>query len=698
MTATLNSSAATETNDSSLKLKLADADGEFRRQVSSFRDWVKDDPEARFPAEKNRYHLYVSYGCPWAHRTLVVRALKGLEDIISVDQVHWYLDERGWQFKDGFEDSLFGSKFLSEIYRKAEPSYNARFTVPVLWDKKTGTIVNNESSDIIRMFNTAFDRFVPEKAGINYYPDHLKAEIDSVNEWIYDTVNNGVYKCGFATAQEAYDNHVYPLFKSLDKIEDMLSKADYLVGNTLTEADIRLWTTIVRFDPAYHGHFKCNIKGIEKDYPNILRWARRIYQLPKVGETVNMDIIKKGYYNAKLARNAIRAKYRPGSLSGSDDDSLSNRDLGVDGYDSGPEVEAADMQTHIPESNVGYRLLLKMGWKAGTGLGQNSSGRTAPIEIERKQDVLGLGKQAVDTWYAEASTAKRKTLEVERQAEETEEEKSKRELQVQQQMAVQAELEMVKSAFYCALCDKQYERISDYEVHLSSYDHNHKKRFKDMKDTSRASAAGTTNKIKEKERRREEKELAKMQEAALKRVGAKAPSVSTPDSSLGSATLLSRAPSLGTGGFQPVRLSGFQPVQQTGFQPASTPVPSTTATIADPSSGTIATKAAARAASPEPSSGFQLVKLGGFQPVKLGGFQPVKNAGGFQPVKLGGFQSAEDDNAEDSAPTTTSSSAATSTSAGTGGSPSPSGFQPVKLGGFKPMKIGAFQLKKPGSK
>jgi glutathionyl-hydroquinone reductase len=173
--------------------------------------------------------------------------------------------------------------------------------------------VNNESSEIIRMFNSAFDRLVPGKAGINYYPDHLKTELDSVNEWIYDTVNNGVYKTGFATTQEAYDNNVYPLFKSLDRIEGMLTKTDYLVGNTLTEADLRLWTTILRFDPVYHGHFKCNIKSIEKDYPHILKWARRIYQMPKVAETVKMQWIKNGYYKSQVSVSDLYLAKRAGA-------------------------------------------------------------------------------------------------------------------------------------------------------------------------------------------------------------------------------------------------------------------------------------------------------------------------------------------------------------------------------------------------
>ncbi|KAF9956165.1 G patch domain-containing protein 8 [Mortierella alpina] len=435
-------------------------------------------------------------------------------------------------------------------------------------------------------------------------------------------------------------------------------------------------------------------------------------------------------------RTALRAKYRPGSQSESDDDSLNERDFGVDGYDSGPEVEAADMQTHIPESNMGYRLLVKMGWKAGTGLGQNATGRKAPIEIERKQDVLGIGKQAVDIWYAEASTAKRKTLEAERQAEETVEEKAKRELQVRQQQAVSAELEMVKSAFYCALCDKQYERISDYGVHLSSYDHNHKKRFKDMKDTSRAGSASTTNKIKEKERRREEKELAKIQQAALKRAGGKATSgepIQNPPA----------MPPLETGGFQPVQQSGFQPVQQSGFQPVQQsgfqpvqqsgfqPVQQSSFQPVQQSGFQPVQQSGIQPVQqsgfqPVQQSGFQPVQLGsnatrnaplpvttpdeavkaglaasqgtssGFQSVKLGGFQSVKSTSGFRPVKPVGFQSAADDEdiEVDSAPAATTSDPSQNNAVGA----SPSGFQPVKLGGFKPMKFGAFQLKKPGSK
>ncbi|KAG0083366.1 S-glutathionyl-(chloro)hydroquinone reductase [Podila epicladia] len=280
-----------------------DKTGEFKRQVSTFRDAIVDEPGAKFPPEAGRYHLYVSLACPWAHRTLVVRALKGLEDIISVDVVHWHLQANSWPFKDGYKDSLYGAEYIKDIYLKAQPDYAGRFTVPVLWDKKTQTIVNNESSEIIRMLNECFDKLVPEKAGLSFYPENLRGEIDAVNEWVYDTINNGVYKSGFATTQAAYDNHVHPLFKSLDRVEEILSKSDYLVGNTLTEADIRLWTTIIRFDPVYHGHFKCNIKSIEKDYPNILKHARRIYQLPGIAETVDMYHIKHHYYASHLQIN-----------------------------------------------------------------------------------------------------------------------------------------------------------------------------------------------------------------------------------------------------------------------------------------------------------------------------------------------------------------------------------------------------------
>ncbi|KAG0045447.1 S-glutathionyl-(chloro)hydroquinone reductase [Gryganskiella cystojenkinii] len=290
-----------------MKAGRTDANGELKDTVSSFRDWIRDTPDAKFQPEKGRYHLYISHGCPWAHRTALVRVLKGLEDVISADSTHWQMGN-GWSFQDGYHDSLFGAKYMKDLYLKANPDYSGRITVPVLWDKKTGTIVNNESSEIIRMLNSAFNKFLPESlASLNFYPEHLQKEIDEVNSWIFETINVGVYKTGLATTQEAYEKSVYPLFTSLDRIEnEILSKSDYLVGNTLTEADVRLWTTIVRFDPVYHGHFKCNLKGIEKDYPNILKWTRRIYQMPKVGDTVKIQYIKNMYYASEGGMNTTR--------------------------------------------------------------------------------------------------------------------------------------------------------------------------------------------------------------------------------------------------------------------------------------------------------------------------------------------------------------------------------------------------------
>ncbi|KAJ2263371.1 S-glutathionyl-(chloro)hydroquinone reductase [Coemansia sp. RSA 376] len=278
-------------------------DGEFRRQVSSFRSFVEADPNAEFPAEAGRYHLYVSYACPWAHRTLIVRKLKGLDSLIGLSVVHYLMGPNGWEFSSPDDvpgatlDDVNGAKYVREVYFKAEPEYSARFTVPILWDKKKQTIVNNESSEIIRMFNSAFDELLaPEYRGITFYPEELRPQIDEINEWIYDTVNNGVYKSGFATAQAAYEKNCRALFQSLERIEEILSKNEFLLGKRLTEADLRLFTTIVRFDPVYHGHFKCNLKQIATGYPNIMRWTREIYQLPGIKETVNMEHIKKHYY------------------------------------------------------------------------------------------------------------------------------------------------------------------------------------------------------------------------------------------------------------------------------------------------------------------------------------------------------------------------------------------------------------------
>ncbi|TPX40960.1 glutathione transferase [Synchytrium endobioticum] len=282
-------------------------DGEFRRQVSSFRDHISSAPEARFEPEANRFHLYASYACPWASRVMIVRALKGLDKVIGLSIVDYFLGEDGWRFNPqvpgGTPDEVNGASLLKDIYFKANPEYSGRFTVPVLWDKKHKTIVNNESSEIIRMLNTNFDEW-SSKPGLTFYPDDLAPQIDEINSWIYDGINNGVYKCGFATTQTAYDHNCRTLFESLDKVENILCQNTWLVGNRLTEADIRLFTTILRFDPVYHTHFKCNLKTISHDYPNILRWARQFVQTnPEAKETVNMEHIKGHYYTSHININ-----------------------------------------------------------------------------------------------------------------------------------------------------------------------------------------------------------------------------------------------------------------------------------------------------------------------------------------------------------------------------------------------------------
>lgn len=278
--------------------------GRFVRQSSQFRNWVTADGspgptgDGGFKAEPGRYHLYVSYACPWAHRTLIFRALKGLADMISLSVVHWFMGEHGWTFEPGegvIADPLFNASYLHEIYTKANPTYTGRVTVPVLWDKQTHTIVNNESAEIIRMFNAAFDP-VGAKPG-NYYPEPLRDEIERLNDRIYDTVNNGVYKCGFATTQDAYEEALKPLFESLDWLEQRLSTQRYLTGDRPTEADWRLFTTLVRFDPVYVGHFKCNIRRIV-DYPNLWAYVRDLYQTPGVADTVHFSHIKKHYYQS----------------------------------------------------------------------------------------------------------------------------------------------------------------------------------------------------------------------------------------------------------------------------------------------------------------------------------------------------------------------------------------------------------------
>ncbi|MEH6402034.1 MAG: glutathione S-transferase family protein [Sneathiella sp.] len=281
-----------------------ESSGRFVRKQSSFRNWITADGakgpsgEAGFQAEAGRYHLYISHACPWAHRAMIFRAIKGLESMIDVSVVHWYMAENGWTFQTddkALGDQLFGSELLHQVYTAAQKDYTGRVTVPVLWDKKQKTIVSNESSEIIRMFNSAFDE-IGALPG-DYYPEHLRSDIDPLNDRIYDTLNNGVYKCGFATTQTAYDEALKPLFDTLNSLEEILSNQRYLVGDQVTEADFRLFTTLVRFDPVYVGHFKCNLKRIA-DFPNLSNYVRDLYQHPGVAPTVHLDHIKKHYYGS----------------------------------------------------------------------------------------------------------------------------------------------------------------------------------------------------------------------------------------------------------------------------------------------------------------------------------------------------------------------------------------------------------------
>ncbi|XP_069139213.1 glutathionyl-hydroquinone reductase YqjG-like [Argopecten irradians] len=271
----------------------------------------KADGSSGFPSEAGRYHLYVSLACPWAHRTLIVRKLKGLEDVISCDVVDWFMDGHGWSFtnkkQDCTLDTVNGCSRMREVYHKANPDYGGRITVPVLWDKQKKTIVNNESSEIIRMLNTEFNAFCTtvEQRKLDLYPENLRKEIDALNEWIYPMINNGVYRSGFARAQEAYDVAVREVFQGLDKVEGILSKSRYLTGSTLTEADIRLFTTLIRFDKVYVGHFKCNKKRIV-DYPNMWGYLRDLYQIPGVADTVNFEHITKHYMASHESINPTR--------------------------------------------------------------------------------------------------------------------------------------------------------------------------------------------------------------------------------------------------------------------------------------------------------------------------------------------------------------------------------------------------------
>jgi glutathionyl-hydroquinone reductase len=287
--------------------------GKFERSAAQFRNWVTADGSAGpsgdggFKAESGRYHLYVSYACPWAHRALIFRALKGLEDHISLSAVHPDMLGDGWTFATDFPgatgDTLFDYPYARDIYTRADPKFSGRVTVPILWDKVNETIVSNESSEIIRMFNSAFDAITGNTA--DYWPEHLRDDIETVNSRVYDTVNNGVYKCGFATTQTAYDDAVHPLFDSLEWIEGILAKNRYLVGDTLTEADWRLFTTLLRFDNVYHLHFKCNRRRII-DYPNLWAYTRELYQRQGVADTVKMDHIVRHYHYSHETINPNR--------------------------------------------------------------------------------------------------------------------------------------------------------------------------------------------------------------------------------------------------------------------------------------------------------------------------------------------------------------------------------------------------------
>lgn len=290
-------------------VKLKVEDGEFIRTDSSFRNWITADGSAGpsgvggFAAEPGRYHLYVSYACPWAHRTLIFRKLKGLEDIISFSVVHPLMPAESWVFGEhpgATEEHLFGFKYMYQVYQKADRNFNRLVTVPVLWDKKNQTIVNNESSEIIRMMNSAFNEYTDSK--LDYYPEPLRDEIDAINQTIYDNVNNGVYRTGFAETQQAYDSAYECLFNTLDELEDRLSKQRYLVGKEITEADWRLFTTLVRFDPVYYNHFKTNKKRLI-EYPNLWAYTRELYQVSGVAETTNMEHIKLHYFGSHKSLN-----------------------------------------------------------------------------------------------------------------------------------------------------------------------------------------------------------------------------------------------------------------------------------------------------------------------------------------------------------------------------------------------------------
>ena len=277
--------------------------GEFVRTQSAFRNWVTTDGSSSYPAESSRYHLYVSLACPWAHRTLIVRVLKKLEAAIPVSIVEPVMSEQGWSFSPALPDHANGYSYLHQLYTAAKPDYSGRVTVPVLWDTATHTIVSNESADIIRMLNSAFNAFAD--ASVDHYPPELHAEIDRINTFVYENINNGVYRCGFASSQIAYQRAFDRLFNALDWIEARLARQPYLIGDTPTEADWRLFTTLIRFDVVYYGHFKCNRNRIE-DFPHLSRYVRVLYQTPGIADTVNFDHIKRHYYMSHPHINPTR--------------------------------------------------------------------------------------------------------------------------------------------------------------------------------------------------------------------------------------------------------------------------------------------------------------------------------------------------------------------------------------------------------
>lgn len=276
--------------------------GEFVRTTSAFRHWITADPSSPFRPEAGRYHLYVSRACPWAHRTLIARTLKGLHDAISVSVVEPVMT-KGWCFSEALPDHLHGFRYLYEVYCAADPHYSGRVLVPVLWDKRKRTIVSNESSEIIRMLNSAFAGLANDD--VDLYPAPLREEIDRVNAFVYDHINNGVYRCGFATTQGAYEQAFERLFSALDWVEGELGKRPYLVGEQATEADWRLFTTLARFDAVYVGHFKCNRNRLE-DFPNISRYLRSLYLVPGIAATVDIDHIKRHYYMSHPHINPTR--------------------------------------------------------------------------------------------------------------------------------------------------------------------------------------------------------------------------------------------------------------------------------------------------------------------------------------------------------------------------------------------------------